>query len=125
MSVIPQRIRREMEADPEYRRCALLGLLPALIGPCAGRITREHALYYSSKKVQEKYAIPPICAKHHGVDEYLDGGTASKEIRVWVALNRATEDELRSISKVINYTRERDRLNEIYGQYIYPPIPKQ
>lgn len=125
MTVIPPKLRKEMESDPEYSRCALQGLLQDRIGSCGGRVTREHALYYANRKIQEKYAIPPICAKHHGVDSYLDGGTASKEIRVWVALNRASDEQLQSISKVVNYPRERSRLNVIYGPYISPVIPKQ
>lgn len=113
-----------MDASPEYARCALNGLLLDLIGNCDGRITREHAMYYASKKVQLIWAIPPICAKHHGVEEYLDGGTASKEIRVWVALNRATDEDLRAVSKVVNYSRERERLNAKYGEYAAPKVPK-
>lgn len=114
-----------MDRDPEYKRCALQGLLPELIGNCDGRVTREHALYYANKKIQEKYAVPPICAKHHGVDQYQDGGSCPKEIRVWVALNRATPEELHFISKVVNYIRERDRLNNKYGVYIAPVLPKE
>lgn len=120
MTVIPQRIRKEMESDPEYTQCSLKGLLPDIIGSCDGRITREHVIYFASKKVQEKWAIPPICAKHHGVDLYLDGSTASKEIRVWVALNRATDEEIHYVSKVVNYSRERERLNAKYGVWKTP-----
>lgn len=124
MTTIPQKTRKQMSVDPEYTRCALQGLLPDLIGTCAGRVTREHALYYASKKVQEQYAIPPICAKHHGVDEYQDGGSCPKEVREWVALNRATDDDLRAISKAVNYFRKREVLNQKYGVYVAPLIPK-
>lgn len=123
MTTIPTSLRRDMETDPRYLRCDLQNLLVNLIGYCDGRITREHAIYYANKKVQEKWAIPPICAKHHGVDQYQDNGTASKEIRVWVALNRATDEELRSVSKVVNYFRERGRLNMKYGKYVCPTYP--
>lgn len=120
-----QKLRKDVEDDPEYKRCALQGLLLDIIGPCAGRVTREHAMYYANKKIQEKWAIPPICAKHHGVDVYQDGtGHAPKEIRVWVALNRATDEDLLRFSKVVNYTRERSRLNDKYGDYVAPLIPK-
>lgn len=117
-------LRKEVGEDPEYTRCALSGMI-SQFGACGGRVTREHALIFAGKKVQEKYAIIPCCAAHHGVDSFQDAPTtAPKEVRVWVALNRATGDELRSISKGTNYIRERDRLNAKYGGYVPPPIPK-
>lgn len=124
-SVMSKALRADVGADPEYSRCALQGLLSEIIGPCAGRVTREHAMYFKGSKIQKKWAIPPICACHHGVDEYQDGpGEAPKIVRQWVALNRATDEELREVSKAVNYINERDRLNKIYGEYTPPPIPK-
>lgn len=118
-------LRKETGEDPEYLRCGLQGLLAPLIGPCGGRVTREHAIIFAGKKVQEKWAIIPCCAAHHGVDQYQDSPTMThKEIRVWVALNRASEEELFRISKAVNYLREKDRLNAKYGVYVPPPIPK-
>lgn len=117
MTVIPLALRKEMAADPEYAVCALASLLPNLIGSCDGSITWEHAIYFAGKKLQLRWAIVPCCEKHHGVNTYLDGGTALKEIRVWVALNRATPEELKAISKSTNYFREKQRLNNKYGIY--------
>jgi hypothetical protein len=119
-------LREEVGQDPEYTRCALQGLLLAIIGPCGGRVTREHAMTYANKKIQEKWAIPPICAAHHGVDQYQDAPTeAKKEIRVWVALNRATDEELARFYKATpSYFFQRDRLNGKYGVYVPPPIPR-
>lgn len=123
-SFIPKETRAKMQVDPEYTRCSLQNVLPDLIGPCDGRVTREHAMIYAGSKVQERWAIIPCCAKHHGVDQFQDGpGEAPKEVRMWVALNRATEDELRAISKAVDYIARKRYLNEKYGQYIAPPIP--
>lgn len=120
-SFMSPELREEIDNDPEYSRCALLGLQ---FGECQGRCTKEHALIHAGKKVQLKYAIIPCCAAHHGVDFFQDAPTeAPKEVRVWVAVNRATDEELISISKVVNYLRERDRLNEKFGEYVPPPIP--
>lgn len=114
-------LREGMSFDPEYTRCALQGLQ---FGTCEGRVTREHALIFAGKKIQERWAIIPCCAAHHGVDFYQDAPTeAPKEVRVWVALNRATDEELFSVSRVVNYLRERDRLNAKFGIYIAPTIP--
>lgn len=125
MSVINKKLRAEMALDPEYSRCSLQGLLGEYVGPCDGRVTWEHAIRYASKNVQERWAIIPCCAAHHGVDQFQDAPTqARKEIRVWVALNRASDDELRSVNKAIDYFHERKRLNRVYGFYVPPPIPK-
>lgn len=118
-------LRADIEKDTEYRRCGLQGLLKDIISPCEGRVTREHALIHAGKKIQEKWAIIPCCAAHHGVDGFQDAPTeVHKEIRVWVALNRATDDDLRRHSKAINYLHMRTYLNEKYGIYISPIIPK-
>lgn len=120
-SFMPPELREEIGNDPEYSRCALLGLQ---FGPCEGRITREHALIHAGKKIQTRWSIIPLCAAHHEVDFHQDAGTgAPKDARVWVALNRASDEDLYPYSKVINYVRERSRLNDRYGTYAPPPIP--
>lgn len=85
-------------------------------GGCAGRLTREHALIYAGRQIDEAWAIVFLCARHHAVDEYQDCGDLQKEKNVWIALNQATDDELKKYSKVVPYIRERDRLNVKYGK---------
>lgn len=119
MNNTPSKLLKELRADPEYTRCSLLGY-----HTCGGRITLEHALIFAGRQVQERYAIIPVCAAGQEVDLYQDAGTMDKDRNRWVALNRATPDQLRGISKVINYPRELARLNTIYGPYTAPAIPK-
>lgn len=124
-SVMSKSVRADVGQDPEYLRCGLQGLLGDLIGACGGRVTREHSLIFAGKKIQEKWAIIPCCAKHHGVDEYQDRpGMAPKEVREWVALNRGTDSDLKRFSKAINYIQKRIYLNKKFGEYVPPPIPK-
>lgn len=118
MNNIPTGLKKQLLSDPEYTRCALLGY-----HTCGGRITLEHALIFAGRQVQERFAIIPVCAAGQEVDQYQDAHTMDKNRNRWVALNRASEEELRSISKAIDYRRERDRLNAIYGPYIPPAIP--
>lgn len=114
-------LREEIGNDPEYSRCALLGLQ---FGECQGRITREHSLIHAGKKIQERWAIIPCCAAHHGVDFFQDAPTeAPKEVRVWVALNRASDEDIFRYSKAVNYQREKVRLNAKFGPYVPPPVP--
>lgn len=116
-TVMGAKLRREIGEDPEYTRCALLGY-----HECGGRITRSHDVYVAGKKVQRKWAIPPICAQGHGVDHYMDAGNVPQRKRRWVALNRATDEELLEFPKA-NLIQERARLNAEYGPYVPPEIP--
>lgn len=115
MIPIPKKIREAQNKDPQFTDC-MLKAYPGHV--CGGRLTREHAIIYAGKRLQVPWSIICICAKGHAVDEYQDAGTMKKEMNVWVALNRATEGELRAISKAINYIHYRDRLNAVYGPYI-------
>lgn len=99
-----------MLADPYYKTCAR-----KTDGGCDGRITFEHAIIYAGRQLQEKWAIVPICARHHEVDGYQDNGDLDKARNVHIALNRATAGQLGAISKAINYIALRERLNTIYG----------
>lgn len=84
-------------------------------GNCQGRITFEHALIYAGKQIDEVFAILRICEYHHGVNKFQDGGDMNKEKHVWLALNRATDDELRKYSKAVDYIALRERLNKKYA----------
>lgn len=107
--------RKDMALDPFYKKCSLEGRQGH---ECGGKITWEHTLIYAGKKLQDPWAIIPLCERGHAVNNYQDAGTMKKELNVWVSLNRATDDELRAISKAVDYIRERNRLNKIYGVYV-------
>jgi hypothetical protein len=118
MTSIPQKIRKEIDADPTKDVCRFINF-PGHI--CGGRITTEHALYFAGKKIQKAFALVRICASGHGVDEYQDyEGTIPKDAREWVALNQATGRELQEISKAVDYSRRLIYLNGKYGQYVPP-----
>ena len=106
---IPKKILAEMNDSPEYARCAL-----SEYHQCEGRITREHAVYYQGKRIQARWAIIPLCAKYHSVDQFQDNGLLNKSMNRWIALNRATEEELESYERA-NFVRERDILNGRFG----------
>jgi hypothetical protein len=110
MRKIPETLRHQMENDPYYRVCSRKNR------DCDGRITWEHAIIYAGKQLNEKWAIIPLCEYHHAVNRHQDGGELNKEINVMIALNRATDQELLAISKVENYKRKRDYLNNKYDQ---------
>lgn len=120
-TIIPLKLREELAADPVYSTCMLFGQDGHV---CEGSITWEHAIRYAGKSYQKKWAIVPICEKGHAVNKFQDAGTMSKEINQWVALNRATDAELREISKAENYFQTKKYLNSLYGEYFYKIKPK-
>ena len=123
MNNIPAKLKKELLVDPEYKKCALFGY-----HECDGRITFDHTIIFAGRQVQARWAIIPVCARGHEVDGYQDAHTMDKDMNRWVALNRATDDELRAVSRAVDYIRERARLNAVYGPYKGPcfiPSPVQ
>lgn len=83
-------------------------------GNCGGRITWEHTLIHAGRQIDEVWAIIKLCEYHHSVNTYQDRGDLNKELNVYHALIRATDDELRKYSKAIDYIAMRKRLKEKY-----------
>lgn len=107
MRPITPKIKKVLLAEPNI--CAR-----AIEGTCQGRITLEHAIIYAGRQVNEVWAIIHLCAFHHAVDEFQDGGDLQKEKNIWLALCRATPRELIAISKAIDYLTLRRRLDKKY-----------
>ena len=113
MRKIKDSVRDKLIQEPDV--CSLLSL-----GGCGGGITFEHALIFAGRQIDEAWAIIKLCEKHHGVNMYQDNTAVDKERSVWVAVNKATDSELLEYSKVINYVKERERLNKKYGVWVQP-----
>lgn len=113
MNKIPPKLRSEMASDPYYEQCARREALhdhQCEADPLTRKLIEwEHVLYFKGSQLQKKYAIIPICWLVHR------GGKLDKTINEWIALNRATDQELEEISKATNYKHKRDYLNKIYG----------
>lgn len=104
--MIPKKIRDEMSEDPFYQQCCITGTPNT-----SAKVEWHHNLIYAGKQVQEKFAILPLREDiHRNIVKY-------KEKCNWIMLNRATPEQLEKYSKAINYKRELDRLNKIYGTY--------
>lgn len=117
MNNIPLSLRKKLAADPEYKQCALVDY-----HECGGRITWEHTLIHAGRQLQKRFAIIPLCAAGHDCDQYQDSHRMSKERNVWVALNRATDEELTEISGAIDYLHMRRHLNAKFGKYATPYV---
>lgn len=94
-----------MESDPYYKKCARQEVFHD--HECHGRITYEHAMIFAGRQVQEKWAIIPLC-------EYAHFSILDKEKSRCIALNRATDDDLRRYFKS-NWIQEQSYLNQKFG----------
>ena len=110
MRPIPLAHKNNISNEPFFKECAR-----KKDGSCKGRITIEHALIYAGRQISEMWNYVPLCEYHHDVNFQQGNGDLDKQKNVWIALNRATDEELMKYSKAIDYVRERERLNKIYG----------
>ena len=103
---IPQKLKEEMAADPFYRECCLKS------GECGGRIEWHHHIRYRGQRVNRKAFILPCCKNHHDREKEKK----ISEVLTWIALNRATEDDLKFLAKR-NTIQELKYLNNKYGAF--------
>jgi len=78
-------------------------------GGCSGRMTKEHAMYFKGKQLQEDWAILDLCWEHHL------GKSLDKRKNEWIALHRATDQEIADISKAKNWEHYRNYLDAFYA----------
>lgn len=106
MRKIPRKLQEDMASDPYYSKCCITGLSKNAV-----KIDWHHNLIYAGRQVNEKWCILPLADfVHQHIVDY-------KRKCDWIMLNRATNEELEKYSKAIDFKKERDRLNKIYGQY--------
>lgn len=83
-------------------------------GTCKGRLTLEHAFIYAGKQIDAPWAIIWLCAYHHGVDEFQDNGDLQKDLNQFIALSRATDEDLAPFPKK-NWVQIKRYLDSKYG----------
>ncbi len=104
---IPLALRKKMDAQPYYHRCAITGTRS---GPYA-KIDWHHAFTWKGQRVNEEWCIIPLLKRIHdkastkGVKDFVD----------YLILNRADDATLRRYSKAEDLLAKRDRLNKRYA----------
>jgi len=93
MRKIPQWLKEEILVDTYYKVCCRKNK------DCKGRITWEHVFIYAGRQINEKWNIIPLCAYHHSVDEFQDGDGLNKRINEYIAISRATPEDLAKYPK--------------------------
>lgn len=109
-----------LRKDPFYTLCARHEALHdhnCSSNPFNGlRVEWEPVVMHEGNPVLKRFAIVPLCW------EARVGSSSIRAINVWIALNRATTQELLDISRSIDYFRARADLNRIFGEYTEPVI---
>lgn len=110
---IPKKMREEMANDVYYCQCARYDALhdhECMADPMTGKLIEwEHALTYRGSKLNEIFAIVPICWWAHR------GPGMVKEINEWLALNRISDEELEAKYQRTNWVQKKRYLNSKYG----------
>lgn len=86
MNNTPQRIKKVWAQQP-MPECARKS------DECSGKITKEHALIYAGRQVQELWAIIDLCWYHHL------GAGLNKRVNELIALRQATDEDLAKYPK--------------------------
>lgn len=115
MRPIPNKMKQEMLQSDEYKYCMRNMVFHDHI--CQGRITLEHAFIYAGKQINEKWAIIPICAWAHDVDEWQGAGNLDKHKNEFIALSRATSEDLKKYPKC-DWQKKINFLNKKYEKEI-------
>ena len=88
---IPEAMRESLSQEKFMKTCCLAS------EECQGRIQWHHNLVYASKRINEPWAILPLCEFHHRVESTFKG----KLNRIMV--ERASEEQLAPYCKSTNY----------------------
>lgn len=114
MNNIPPKLRERLAADPFYAVCSMRHLTNHV---CKGKVTWEHSIIFAGSQLQERWAIIPLCEWGHSVNSYQDGPGLDKKKNIWIATQRATVEELRVISKALDYVKFAQKLSDEFGHY--------
>jgi hypothetical protein len=117
MRQISQKNRKIISSDPFYTICVRKNE-----GNCHGKITIDHTIIFAGRQLDKIWALLPVCEFHHAVNQHMDNGNLNREKHIQIALNRASEEELKEISKATDYIRLRSYLNQKYGVCRVPVI---
>jgi len=106
MRAIPQRLKRELEQDPWYKRCCITGRTQE-------KIEWHHNFIFAGRQVNEKWCILPLSKPIHDREK-------EKEIKMklnWIMINRADDETLKKYSKAMDLLEIKELLNKKFGEF--------
>lgn len=106
-SPIPPKLRKEMDADPYYQRCAITGTKRSAYA----KVEWHHAFKFAGKRVNEKWCIIPLLKRIHDKADTRE----VKDFVDFLILNRADDETLIRYSRGEDLLAKRARLNKRYA----------
>lgn len=73
----------------------------------------HHNFEYGRKAVNEAWCILPLCPTHHAMVREIK----FRRLIDWAMYNRATNEELKQYSRVMNYVVKRGWYNQLFGTF--------
>ena len=106
MRPISKPTTEKLENSERMKKCCLLDY------ECSGRIEWHHNLIYGGRQSDIPETILGICKYHHDQADK----TEIKEKLNWIMLNQMSDQQIKSISKAINYAYQKEQLNRKFGE---------
>lgn len=108
MRKISDKTRKKLLQDKTMKICAICGSSPT---------QWHHAIENAGRQLDSPWAIIGLCAVCHAkaTPHSANYDRCYEKFALCKVLNRATDEELLSISKVVNYLALREKLNKSYG----------
>lgn len=110
MNNIPPALKKYILTDPYYKKCCLEDE-ECQYESGHRQIEWHHAIIYAGKQLQKKWAIVPVCSGFH--HKYADRSDIKERI-VRVCVMRATKEELKEVSKAIDYVKLKEKYENSY-----------
>ena len=102
-----------MDSMPYYHKCARFDALQdhqCEADPVRGKLIEwEHAMTIGGARINEIWAIVPICWYSHR------GPGLNKEINQWLALNRISDSDIKNRYSKTDWLQKKKYLNGKYG----------
>jgi|SRR5579872_3774022 len=109
MRKISEQTRDILKKDKQMKACCLRSTKFDL---CKGRINWHHNLIYEGKQSDIPETILPLCEGFH--HRYADQ-TDIKEQLDWIMLYRMSDEQIKSISKAVDYFQRKIYLTSKFG----------
>lgn len=131
MSSINHKDKERMSESTWYKRCAF-GTLPADLKrrgkerlqygneqvSCSGHIQWHHNLIYADNKVQDEFAIIPLCVHHHYCIDYI------RDVIDFIMMCRMTQGDFLTYSRSDKNEAKLNRYLEVYGDSYTKRFPE-
>lgn len=107
MRPISKKTKDKLLADKFMKTCCLAGETEY---NCLGRIEFHHNLIVAGRQSDIPETILPVCNAHHAIADWRE----VKELLNFIMLRRMSAEQIKGISKAVNYAHRLEYLRKKY-----------